>query len=104
LLSYSYPAHPDLPSVPTRRSSDLGTACLQAASHFGHGFLARITLTQHLIMRYSMLGGNRRPSTHAHGHAQIASNRLIDRALARQDRKSTRLNSSHVKSRMPSSA
>src|SRR5690606_41937733 len=89
-LCYSSPNHRDLPSFPTRRSSDLARelavhARVRAGEHHGHAAPAQVG--DHFLERLQpCLVDERHPSQAHDEHARIGA-----------DRKSTRLNSSHVK-------
>src|SRR5207249_10502601 len=72
ILSQSSTAHPDLPSFPTRRSSDLGDHRAGVVERQGAG---------ELVAGLEACHGTREPGDQQHD---------------KQDRKSTRLNSSHV--------
>src|SRR5690606_41953401 len=92
------PTHRNLPSFPTRRSSDLGNPRLDDANH------ARIR--DYLAARKPQLvfmpHGNDSNVTHQRTYALFRAVALAEQwtmwaLLNQEDRKSTRLNSSHVK-------
>src|SRR5207253_9079812 len=96
LLSYSpcyspsYGAHRALPSFPTRRSSDLiniGMGCERCLSI---GYLGRSAIYELLQMEDKV-----REQVMRHASATEIKEHAVQRGL-RTDRKSTRLNSSHV--------
>src|SRR5439155_11163739 len=94
----SYVYHCDLPSFPTRRSSDLVEALA------GDGDRARVRL----LAAGRQLGGgpalvdrrDRDGAGRARGHGEpvavLVRRRVEEQRRLRRDRKSTRLNSSHV--------
>src|SRR5207302_9591253 len=77
--------HRDLHSFPTRRSSDLGDTpeVIEAVSWLGRGALAEKQADR--AVRYAVEA------------QRLVGKRSPDEALRFKDRKSTRLNSSHVK-------
>src|SRR5204862_4529219 len=93
---YCYGPHPSLPSFPTRRSSDLAVGDAQRALE-AREQLARGMELQQVVLGLALMAD-------LVGHRARAPVLLVDdlpargdhRAHVRQDRKSTRLNSSHV--------
>src|SRR5690606_41929536 len=81
---YCYRHHPDLPSFPTRRSSDL------------------VYEELHQCCLYDRLGEEKSSQGHDddhdhHDHEHIVRGVVVQENNRGEDRKSTRLNSSHVK-------
>src|SRR5688500_20042925 len=86
MLFYVHAPHRDLHSFPTRRSSDLVAFELHALH--GH-FLARIHAVGARVIEQQLV---ELLPLHLEGIAELR----IDRAFEAEDRKSTRLNSSHL--------
>src|SRR5205085_12096729 len=80
---YGYGDHRDLPSFPTRRSSDLASASLVAAVDAVAGLLA------------AGAAGSSSKRALAHASTSVTINSKETEPAAPADRKSTRLNSSH---------
>src|SRR5699024_12868317 len=81
---YCHTHHRFLPSFPTRRSSDLDEA-VYSHPHSPGGWHAELQGPQEVLVELHRLGVARR--------RQLG---LLDQTLTLEDRKSTRLNSSHV--------
>src|SRR5207302_9340897 len=92
---YTYLTHPHLPSFPTRRSSDLPLLCEE-----GNKLLNTVSLVRFLCSTSSVsLRTSHRPRPY-HKHRPDTYRRRgpsPGRRTSCPDRKSTRLNSSHVK-------
>src|SRR5690606_42091531 len=88
---FSPASHPprDLPSFPTRRSSDLRPALRHAHAHGRQDDALQI---HHQERRPAP-----RQNRHLHAQAGVRRQRFRHAHASEQDRKSTRLNSSHVK-------
>src|SRR5205085_10628321 len=88
LFFYSSRDHPDLPSFPTRRSSDLG-------GHRARRRLAHVEDAPLHLSRLPRAQGRERPDREGDRAAEgpVGDQPSEDRGA--QDRKSTRLNSSH---------
>src|SRR5690606_41706114 len=96
---YGYAAHRDLPSFPTRRSSDLDQAVDLVATSVG-GRLHTVDLPTGTVVAHPTAGPayDPRPSRDGRRISYVVDDALhLLELVAGTDRKSTRLNSSHVK-------
>src|SRR5690606_40320433 len=88
-------AHPVLPSFPTRRSSDLGHE--RVVNRHAHALFGGLVVQEPLAARIAVLAEHQRLDANLHtiGRPRLRPVLAIPRPAL--DRKSTRLNSSHVK-------
>src|SRR5690606_39598528 len=82
---HCYRAHRDLPSFPTRRSSDLQRTAASRPGYRCCGLVPLTAVSEHERLTVGLRERRRRSGQHDR------------RDITRTDRKSTRLNSSHVK-------